>query len=251
MKPPVREIKNCFLPWPPPSGLVLVFSLLFLSPVKKEAARQENVDREIDGVNLTYLTFNKNNEKKLEIKCEESQKKGDDRLLMKKITATIFKADKLDKDIRISADSGYAQNDFNDFYLQGNALISSPSFTLSSKSFDLKDLDVLSTEDAVAFKLRDWPAGPRNGLVYHDREQMCENAGQPKGVLTRAGKPYRFPGQNPAGERKKEIGAPDRKRKWKDAGTLLRGDRISLQFDQDFANLEWAAAYRKVLFPNR
>ncbi len=40
---------------------------------------------------------------------------------MKKITATIFKADKLDEDIRISADSGYAQNDFNDFYLRGHA----------------------------------------------------------------------------------------------------------------------------------
>ena len=85
----------------------------------KDAGKAD--DTEIEGVDLTYFSFNKNNEKKLEVRCKESQKMADGRLLMKNITATIFKADKLDKDIRISADSGYTRDEFNDFFLQGNA----------------------------------------------------------------------------------------------------------------------------------
>src|SRR5512137_885600 len=110
-------------------GLALVLALVFLVPARKNAGARKALDPEIEGVNLTYLAFNKNNEKKLELKCVESQRGADDKLLMKKITATIFKADKLDKDIHISAYAGTVKNDFNDFFLQVHAVIASPSFT--------------------------------------------------------------------------------------------------------------------------
>lgn len=229
--------------------IVLVLSLLlvFLLQTKKSNDSAKTVDTEIEGVNLTYLTFNKNNEKKLEIKCLESQKKGDDKLFMKKITATIFKADKLDKDIHISADSGYAKNDFNDFYLQGNALITSPSFTLASKSFDLKDLDVLSTNDAVDFKLRDVTGQAKNGLLYIFKNKYLKMF-RPKGVLTRAGKPYDFQAQVLRVVEKQKILHLDKDAIIEGEGTTIKGNRISLQFDQDFANLEWAAAFGNCYF---
>jgi len=229
------------------AGLALVFSLLFWSPAKKKAAARQADETAVEGVDLTYLTFNKNNEKKLEVKCGESQKQGDDRLLMKKISATIFKADKLDEDIRIFADSGYAQNDFNDFYLRGHVVISSASFSLSSKSFDLKSLDALSTEDAVAFKLRDLTGEAQDGLIYHMRNKYVKMM-RPKGILQRAGRPYRFQARFLRLAEKKKLVLLDQEAQLDGEGSLVRGDRISLQFDPDFANLEWAAAYGKCFF---
>ncbi len=228
-------------------ALFLSILLVFMLQTKRGGDSAKTVDTEIEGVNLTYLTFNKNNEKKLEIKCLESQKKADDRLFMKKITATIFKANKLGKDIHISADSGYAKNDFNDFYLQGNALISSPSFTLSSDSFDLKDLDVLSTNDAVDFKLRDVSGQAKNGLLYIFKNKYLKLF-RPRGVLRRAGKPYDFQAQVLRVVDNQKIIHLDKDATIEGEGTAIKGNRISLQFDQDFANLEWTAAFGNCYF---
>ena len=229
------------------AGLALVFSLLFLSPAKKKAAARQADETAVAGVDLTYLTFNKNNEKKLEVRCEESQKQGDDRLLMKKISATIFKADKLDEDIRIVADSGETREDFNDFHLQGNARISSPSFTLSSRSFNLKNLNTLTTEDEADFKLRTVAGRAGKGLTYLIVNKVL-TMGQARGVWTRDGVPYDFQaGVLRVSEQRKLLqllGAA----KIEDAKTVLRADRIVLQFDADFAQVESAAAYGKCFF---
>lgn len=202
---------------------------------------------EIDGVNLTRWNFNENNEKKLEIKFLESKRKDDDKLFMKKITATIFKADKLDKDIHISADSGYAKNNFYDFFLQDNARISSPSFTLASKSFDLNSLDFLTTKAAVAFKLSNVSGQAKNGLLYYINKKYMKMF-QPKGIFIRAGKSFNFQAQILRVVEKKNMLFLDRDAKVDGDGTAITGDRISLQFDQDFANLEWAATNGKCYF---
>ncbi|TFG80926.1 MAG: hypothetical protein E4H23_00850 [Chrysiogenales bacterium] len=229
--------------------MVLFLGLLsvFLLQMKKGGDSAKTVDTEIEGVNLIYLTFNKNNEKKLEVKCLESQKKDDGKLLMKKITATIFKADKLDKDIHISADSGYAKNDFNDFYLQGNALISSPSFTLSSKSFDLKDLDILSTQNEAAFKVRDLAGKAEGGLVYLIKNKYVKML-RPKGVMQRSGRGYRFQAKILRLAEKKNLVLLDQEVQVEGDRSLIRSNRIFLQFNQDFVNLEWSTAYGNCYF---
>jgi len=246
MKPPTGNKKPLFA-LAAAVVLILAFSLVYLPGLKKKGTARKIVDAEIEGVNLTYLTFNKNNEKKLEVKCEESQKKDDDRLLMKKITATIFKADKLDGDIRISADSGYAQYDFHDFFLQGNAVISSASFSLSSKSFFLKSLDVLSTKDAVAFRLRDVTGRARSGMLYVIQDNVLRLL-EPKGVMVRSNQRYEFQAKIiRVNERKKWL-LLQQKASVKGTGSLIRGERIVLQFDPDFANLETTAASGKCYF---
>ena len=228
------------------AGLLLVI----LAPAKKGAGAKKAADTEIEGVDLTYLSFNKDNEKKLEVRCRESQKMADGRLLMKKITATIFKADKLDKDIRISADSGYTRDEFNDFFLQGNALITSPSFTLSGPSFDLKDMNVLSTGDAVAFKLRDVTGRAAKGLYYVIRNKYMRMF-QTRGVMTRAGKAYDFQAQTLRVVEKKDQLLMDRDASVAGAGSVLRADRIVLQFGPDFVQVESAVADGNCYFQTR
>lgn len=227
--------------------LLAVLMLVFLAPAKNGAGGGKAADTEIEGVDLTYISFNKDNEKKLEVRCRESQKMADGRLFMKKITATIFKADKLDKDIRISADSGYTRDEFNDFFLQGNALIVSPSFTLSGNSFDLKGMDVLSTPEAVAFKLRDVAGRAEKGLLYIFQSKYLKLF-QPRGVLTRAGKAYRFQSQVLRVINQKNIMHLDKDAEMDGNGSTVRGNRISLQFDQDFVNMQWAEANGKSYF---
>jgi len=243
----IRGNKKPFFLFSAAIVLFLGLSLMFWLQMKKSKGAKEPVNIEIEGVNLTYIAFNKNNEKKLEIKCLESQRKGDDKLFMKKITATIFKADKLDKDIRISADSGYAKNDFNDFFLQGNALISSPSFTLSSQSFELKDLDVLSTQEEAAFKIRDMAGVAPGGLVYLIRNKYVKML-RPNGVMRRAGKAYHFESKILRLAEKKNLVLLDQEAQVAGDGSVIRGNRISLQFDQDFAHLEWSTAYGECYF---
>lgn len=205
------------------------------------------VDQEVEGVNLTYMSFNKDNEKKLEVKCAESQKGAGDRLQMKKIIATIIKADKLDKDIRVTADSGTTQNEFNDFHLQGNVVITSPSFTLSGNSFELKYLAILSTREAAAFTLSGLAGKATRGLEYQINKKYMKMS-SPQGVLRRAGKPYRFQAQLLRLSEKRRLLLLDREAQVDGDGTLVRGDRISMQFDQDFVNLEWAAAFGNCYF---
>jgi lipopolysaccharide transport protein LptA len=221
--------------------MTLGLALVFLLPAKKGTEGRKAVDTEIEGVDLTYLSFNKDNEKKLEVKCRESQKVADGRLLMKSITATIFKADKLDKDIHVSADSGYTKDDFNDFFIQGKALITSPSFTLSANSFSLKDMSVLSTKDEVTFKLRDISGRAEKGLLYVITNKYVKMF-RTRGIMMRAGKAYDFQAQTLRVVEKKKSLLMDKDARVEGSGTLLKADRIVLQFDQDFAQIESAAA---------
>jgi lipopolysaccharide export system protein LptA len=227
--------------------LLLGLLLLFLFQTKKGEDSVKTVDTEIEGVNLTYMAFNKRNEKKLEIKCLESQKKEDDKLFMKKITATIFKANKLEEDIHVSADSGYAKNDFNDFHLQDNALVSSPSFTLSSRSFDLKDLNVLSTNDAADFTLRNVKGQAKNGLLYIFKNKYLKMF-RPRGRLIRDGNSYDFQARFLRLINKQKMLHLDREALVDGENSTLRANRISLQFDQDFVNMEGAAAFGECVF---
>jgi lipopolysaccharide export system protein LptA len=227
----------------------MVVILLVVSQFRslKNAGGKKAEETQIEGVDLTYLSFNKDNEKKLEVRCRESQRGADDKLLMKKITATIFKADKLDKDIHVSADSGYSRNDFNDFYLEGRALIASPSFTLSSKSFELKNLDVLSTPEAVAFKIRDLTGRAEKGLVYLIKNKYVKMLA-PDGVMLRAGKAYHFGAKMLRLAEKKNLVFLDQEAYVEGNGTQVRADSIFLQFDPDFANLLWSEAKGKSYF---
>jgi hypothetical protein len=171
--------------------LTLLVLLFFFLRSRNGKTAKKIVDTEIAGVNLTYYDFDKNNQKKLEIKCRESQKKNDDQLLMKEITATIFKTDKLDKDIHITAKAGIASNNFYNFHIQDQARIFSSDFSLSSQSFLLKDLDILSSQESVDFKLKNVSGRAGRGLEYFINQKMLKLYVS-KGVWIREGRPYDF-----------------------------------------------------------
>lgn len=220
----------------------LLAALLFFRWLSGRSAAGSDPGSEVAGVDLTYLMFNKENEKKLEVKCAESQRGDDEKLLLKGVRATIFKADKLDKDIHVSAASGVAWNEFNDLTLQGDAVIASPEVTLSSSRFALKDLDILSTGEPARFQLRDLSGEAREGLSYFIKNRYVKMLA-PRGVMQRDGTPYDFQARVLRLSEKRNVLILDREASIAGAGSSLDAKRIQLQFHPDFASLDWAAGY--------
>ncbi|HUU06268.1 MAG TPA: LptA/OstA family protein [Patescibacteria group bacterium] len=221
--------------------LAVLVLLFFPLRLKNGKAAKKTVDTEIEGVNLTYYDFDKNNQKKLEIKCRESQRKNDDQLLMKEITATIFKTGKLDKDIHITAKAGIASNNFYDFQIQDQARIFSDDFSLSSQSFLLKDLDILSSQESVEFKLKNISGRAKGGLQYYINQKALKLFAS-NGVWIRAGRPYDFGSRIFRVIQKKNLLILEKNAELAGSGAIVRSDWISMQFDADFINLKTVAA---------
>lgn len=229
------------LAWTLAAALPLAALLLWHGPGARHSRPAKKAVEEVAGIDLTYLTFDLNNEKKLEVKCEESQRLDEERLLLKRVTATIFKADKLDADIRVRADSGEANGDFHRLELRGNVVISSPEITLSGERFRLAELTLLTTQDRADFALRDLEGTAGAGLEY-DIKKKYVRMRQPRGVLRRDGGAFEF--------QARDLRLPEAKK-----ALLLSGDaevdhdgdrlsaqRILLQFGPGFERLESATA---------
>ncbi len=237
-----KPIKKKILSWAAVvavAAVALVLTVLFLRPKKGDAPKA--VDTEIEGVNLTYYDFDRNNQKKLEVRCRESQKQGEDQLLMKGITATIFKADKLGKDIHITADAGTASGNFNTFFVHDHARIFSSDFSLASQSFLLKDRDILSSQDIVDFELKDIRGRAGQGLQYYINQKMLKLYGS-KGVLIREGRTYDFRSRVFNVIQKTNVLILEKNAELVGNGATVRSDWLSLQFDGEFANLQIASA---------
>ena len=228
------------LAWSLAAALLLAALLLWRRPAAGPARPEARVAEEVAGVDLTYLTFDLSNEKKLEVKCRESQRLDEERLLLKGVTATIFKADQLDADIRVRADSGEANSDFHRLELRGNVVISSPEITLSGERFHLAELSLLSTRDQAAFALRDLSGAADAGLTYDIRRRSVVMK-KPRGVLHRDGGTFEFQAAELRLSQSKSLLLLNGDAAVTQAGAELNARRISLQFAPGFERLEWAA----------
>ncbi len=227
---------------------LLCVALLALAVLSRRGARGGSaaraVEPAVEGVDLTYYDFDKENRKKLEVKCRESQRQSDDRLLMKGVTATIFDADKLDKDIRITADAGSAADNFNDFFLEGRARIASSDFSLASRSFLMKDLNLLSGKESVEFRLDAVSGRAARGLEYYVSQKVLKLFGC-RGTWNREGRPYDFRCRVFWVIRKDSMLVLEKDALLSGDGSIVRTAWLSLQFDPDFARLQTAAAIGK------
>ena len=217
--------------------LILLALIFYFLRYRKGTTSPKIVNTAIDGMNLIYLDFDKNNQKKLELKCQESHKQSDGRLLMKKISATIFKTDKLEKDIQVTAESGIISNNFYNFDIRDHARIISSDFSLSSQSFILENLELLLSRDSVDFKLQNVSGRAAAGLEYFFTQRTLKLF-ECQGTLVRNGQPYDFQTQTLWVIKKDNLMILQKSGELVGAGATVRGDWISLQFDQDFANLQ-------------
>lgn len=226
---------------------ILAAAIYFSLYNGKKTNPVKTVNVAIDGMNLTYLDFDQNNQKKLEIKCLESQRLSNERLLMKGITATFYKTAKLEKDILVTGDSAVVSNNFFDFDIRGHGHISSSDFSLSSQSFYLKNRELLSSREAVDFKLKDVSGRATAGLEYYIKLPVLKLF-QCRGIMVRDGQPYEFQAQTFWVIKKDNLIVLEKNGALVGAAATVKGDWISLQFDRDFVNLQSVSDFGNCLF---
>jgi lipopolysaccharide export system protein LptA len=221
------------------AAIILLFlaavALFFLHQGRGSSA-PKTVNTEVDGLNLTYFDFDQKNQKKMEVRCRESQPYGPNRLRMKEITATIFKTGTLDQEIKVTAESGIVSSNFYDFEIRDRARIFSSDFSLSSQSFNLQHRAMLSSRDAVDFKLKDVSGRAAAGMEYYLNLSVLKLF-QCRGTMVRDGQPYDFQAKTFWVIKKDNLILLEKNSELTGSGTTLRGDWISMKFDRDFVKL--------------
>lgn len=150
--------------------VLLMFGILLYTIFAQFQPRKRTdslADYKPDGLEMKYVAFNKESQKSLEVTCTESQKQDDNTTLMQNIRATIFKKGKLDQEIYISGDRGYAYHDINNFFLEQNVKITSEDLDITCDNFTIKSKHKLFTEEVVNYEARKLKGIARKGMEYY------------------------------------------------------------------------------------
>ena len=218
------------------------FSLVFVYlKIKKSMSTGEVVNPEIEGINIRYLGFDKENRKGLEVKCRESRQQGSDTLQMVDVVATIFAHNEREKDLLVTSKAGTSANGFNKFYLYKNPRIRSEDMQLASRTFLLTDLDILSTKDKVAFHVKSLVGTAAAGMQYYIKHKALKLY-KPAGTYDRDGKVYEFKTNKLYLIDKKKLLIMDGNSMLRSTQGLLTGKWIQCQFDPDFKNILMASS---------
>jgi lipopolysaccharide transport protein LptA len=218
----------------------LLAALLLVRLLKPPgAAAPGTVYSELDGVNLTYFDFDKDNNKRMEVRCRESRKHDSQRMRMKQVEATIFRSGRIEKDIRVTADSGLVSNNLLHFEISGRARIVSSDFSLSGPRFALENREFLSSRDTVAYELQNLRGSAAAGMEYF-LDQNIVKLFETRGTMTRGGEPYAYYAQALWVLEKNDLIIFQNKGELSGGGATVRGDWFSLQFAPDFARLRSA-----------
>ncbi len=229
---------------------VLLLLTFFSLRSQKGSSAKKNISAEIEDVGLKRYDFDRDNRKKLEIQSRESQKKGDDQLLMKGVTATIFDPEKREDDLHVTSAAGTVSNNFYDFFIQGQARIFSSSFSLSSPNFNLKDRDILTSKEKVSFKLKNASGQAADGLRYFISNKVLKLFGC-DGVWVRDQLPYDFHCRVFWVFKKKNLMILEGNAEVVGSNSTVRSGWISMQFTEDFATLQTTNAIGNSYFHNQ
>ncbi len=113
----------------------LLLAVFFSRGLFLERKQADVTDTGVGDRGISYLAFNEESKKSIEVKCQESFTKGADELHLKNISGVIYKSGRMNKDIRFFGAQGIAKDDFNSFQIQGNARIVSEDITFKAESF--------------------------------------------------------------------------------------------------------------------
>jgi lipopolysaccharide transport protein LptA len=120
-----------------------------------------------DGKDVKFYTYNEKGKKTLELTCSEAYKESSDKTLMKNIQGLIFKEGRMDRDIKIFGNEGYVENNFYNFYIEGNARLVSKDFIITSNHFNLKDRAALFSAPKVYYQTDVLKGSAANGMEYY------------------------------------------------------------------------------------
>lgn len=226
--------------------LILVVIFIF-SGIKHKRISTDLTNFEATGKEMVYTLYNKNNKKAILLKCSESKKVPEDKILMKNIQATIFKKGKLEKDIHISGDKGFIKNNLHDFSISKNAKIISGDTLIESKSFYLKDRDILTSKNIVNYKTKTLTGLAKSGM----RASLLRNIlyfYNTSGIYKKGNRSFDFKTDIMKFRDDIKTLRLHNNSSIKSKEALLRGDKISIVFTDDYKNIKEARSWGNCYF---
>jgi lipopolysaccharide export system protein LptA len=119
-----------------------------------------------DDRDISYLAFNEENKKSIEIRCRETIASGENEVQLKGISGVIFKRGRMNQDIRFFSERGIAKDDFNHFQILGRARIVSDEFTVSAESFLMTHQQTLVANGPTVFSGKSVSGRAAEGIEF-------------------------------------------------------------------------------------
>jgi lipopolysaccharide transport protein LptA len=189
-----------------------------------------------DGKDVKFYTYNEKGKKTLELTCSEAYKESNDKTLMKKIQGLIFKKGRMDRDIKIFGDEGFVENNFYNFYVEGNARLVSKDFIISSQHFNLKDRAELSSAPVVHYQTDVLKGSATNGMEYYINSNTLK-FNKTKGTYKRDKRRFDYQTNVWWFFEKSKVMALEKEVVIKEDKSLLRSDWVTLKFNDDLTRV--------------
>jgi lipopolysaccharide export system protein LptA len=225
-------------------GSVLLLIIYVFTVLKGKEESDYMNELTADGEGMVHTVFNEKNQPAMHLRCKELEWESRDKCLMTGIQATILKKGKMNKDITIEGDKGYAENNNNDFFVEQNAKLVSEDFTITSKNFTLENKINLKTDKKVNYETKGLKGVARKGIMFFLEQNVLKffNA---RGHYHRDNRDFNF---------KSDVLWVIDKDKWlvmeknaviKEANSILRSAWISLRFTDEFERIREASSEKQ------
>ena len=222
-------------------SLIGVFIYIFIGLKKKPTGEDSTSILTVDGLKMVHVTYNKQHQKMMELKCTEAVKESDDKTAMKDIEGLIFKKGRMNKDIQVFGNHGYVANNSNNFFVEDNARIASEDFDVKSKNFLLVDQAEMYTDKKVQYQTKDLNGVARDGMRYYLKVNVLKFF-KTRGHYKRDNKEFDFKADTlwVIDEEKRVV--LEKNAVIQEAGSILRSSWIYLLFTDEYKHIKEAAS---------
>lgn len=215
--------------------LIAVLVYVF-SGIKGKSQPDIVTEMSADGKDVKFYTYNEKGKKTLELTCSEAFKESNDKTLMKNIQGLIFKEGRMDRDIKIFGDEGFVENNYYNFYVEGNARLVSKDFIIYSKHFKLKDRAELFSAPKVNYQTDVLKGSATKGMEYYINSNTLK-FNKTRGTYKRDNRSFDYQTNVWWFFEKSKVMALEKKVVIKEDKSLLRSDWVTLTFNDDLAHL--------------
>ncbi|HLP62575.1 MAG TPA: LPS export ABC transporter periplasmic protein LptC, partial [Candidatus Deferrimicrobium sp.] len=222
----------------------LVGTLLYILIGLKKPAQPEFIgELKADGETMIHNTYDKEHRKAMEIKCTEAVNESDDKTDMKNIEGVIYKKGRMNKDINVTAKSGYVANNSQNFFLEGDAKVSSEDFSLKGPSFLLEGQAEMCTEKNVDYITKDLRGIAKNGMRYYLKLNVLKLFNT-RGRYKRDSRDFDFNTDVLWVIDKDKLVVMEKNTVIREANAILRSDWMSLKFTGNFDHIAEATSQK-------
>ncbi len=226
--------------------LIVFFSILLIVIVSigGNSSVEKVADEKIVGKGMKYKVFNEQNILSAEITSSSTKRDFDEsrepaqryRTLLTDINGTIFKHGNFKSDINFSGKTGYVENEYKNFLIEGDAKILSDEVTLLSERFFMEGNSLISNKHLTDFSLKKLKGTAKKGIEYHIKIGVI-NLFRASGTYVRDEKEFHFRCNKLIVQKKKNRIIFKGMAVLSSDDSTMRGREIILRFNEGFKKL--------------